>query len=96
MKVAWFRPSVSLKSGNVTLGQARRAARDAKAGRSDSSSPSVNEGSPFWDQHLGHFGGTSRKRKVAKKAYLKKTKGAAKKKSVKRKSVSRRPLAKKK
>ena len=95
MKVGFFRSSMALKSGTVTLGEARLAARDAKAARRDSSA-SAAKGSSFWDQHLGHFGSTGTKRKVAKKAYVKKAKASVKRKPVKTKARPRRTLAKKK
>ena len=91
MKTGWFRSSVALKSGSVTLGEARQAARKAKATRRDSTA--ATKGGHLWDQYLGHFGsGVAKKKAVAKKGDVAKK---ATKYSV-RKSSPRKAAARKK
>lgn len=85
---------MALRSGSVTLGDARRAAKKAKSTRRDSTSASVARGGYLWDQYLGHFGsGAAKKKTVAKKAYVKKKSAIY---SVKMKRSHKKAVARKK
>lgn len=89
MKTASAKKRSAMKSGSVSLPEARAAARIAKAARPDGAgarSSSVSE-SQAWALYLGHFG-SSPSRRGARKSTAKKV--AAKKAGAAKKGSSRK------
>ena len=89
MKTASAKRRSTMKSGSVSLAEARAAARIAKAerpARVDTRASAVSE-SRAWDLYLGHFG-SSPGRSGARKSSAKKTSG--KKAGAAKKSSSRK------
>lgn len=80
MKLLSGKGTVSVKTGSVSISEARQAARAAKAQRPAKSGSKSPAATSFRERHLGHFG-TAEKSPATKQTKVYSSRGVAKRSS---------------